>query len=97
MRTLKENDPGLLGAFERLAAREAGGGMPDHGVGSEKDRILAESEGPDASKRHQFERLYDSPELEGGYRWSVLKIVLVLVGLGSILAFAAFWLNGLPG
>lgn len=85
----------LVEAYERLAARDAGGGLSDHELESERERILTESETPEVAKRAQFERLYKSPEAAGGYRSRVLLVVMVAVGMGVVLALVAWWFGGL--
>lgn len=82
-------------AYERLAARDAGGGGSDHELESERERILSESEGGDVAKREQFKHLYESPEVETGYRSQLLLVVAIVAGLGFLLALIAWWFGGL--
>ncbi|HEX9843187.1 MAG TPA: hypothetical protein VGC20_10575, partial [bacterium] len=63
-----QHKPTLIEAYERLAARDAGGGSSHHELESERERILDESEAPGAARRWQFERLYRSRDLAGGYK-----------------------------
>jgi hypothetical protein len=87
----------LVEAYERLAARDAGGGVSDHELESERERLLADSESPQVAERLRYEHLYQSAELSGGYRaWALLALV-VLAGVGTLLALLAWWLGGFPG
>jgi ferric-dicitrate binding protein FerR (iron transport regulator) len=84
----------LRDAFERLAARDAGGGSTQHGLASERERLLEESEDPAAARRWFVERLYHSRDLAGGYKVRGLKAVAVLVGVGGALVLLAWWMGG---
>lgn len=85
----------LLDAYERLAARDAGGGMPEHELESEKERLLAESEGPQVAERYRYERLYRAADYAGTLRLRVLLAVVVLSAMGAALAIAAWLLGGI--
>lgn len=93
--TEQSHRPTLTDAYERLAARDAGGGLADHELESERERLLTDSESPEVAKRAQFEHLYDSPEAAGGYRSKLLLVVGVVATLGVLLAVAAWWFGGL--
>ncbi|HKJ00464.1 MAG TPA: hypothetical protein VKB51_18485 [bacterium] len=84
----------LIDAYERLAARDTGGGESDHELESERERMLTESESPEVAKRFQFDRLYRSEEAAGGYRARLLMVVAVVAGVGAVLALTAWWLGG---
>ena len=91
MHTEKNGSQGMLRAFQRLAEREAGGGLADHQLESEKERLLWESEGSEAAERYRFERLYQSIELAEGPRATLLRVLLVLAAVGCVLGVVAWW------
>ena len=86
--------PTLIEAYERLAARDTGGETDDHELESERERLLAESEAPEVARRWQFERLYRSREMAGGYKARGLMFVAVLACVGGALALLAWYLGG---
>lgn len=83
----------LIEAYERLAARDAGGAGSGHELESERERMLEESESPEVARRWQIDRLYDSAEAAGGFRRSGLLVVAVLAAVGGALVVLAWWLG----
>jgi hypothetical protein len=76
---------GLIGAYERLAARHADAEGDAVEVGPEKDRLLSESEGETLAHRHEYERVYGSAELAGRTRSALVKLAAVLLGMAALL------------
>lgn len=87
--------PTWVDAYERLAARDAGGGESDHELESERERLESDSESHTVAERAHFERLYESPEAAGGYRSRLLMVIAVAAAMGALLAIAAWWFGGL--
>jgi len=83
-----------LAAYERLAARDAGGGEADHELESERERLLEAGESPGLAERLNFERLYRSADQAGGYRTRLLLALVVLALVGGALAALAMLLGG---
>ncbi len=83
-----------LAAYERLAARDTGGGEADHELESERERLLEAGESPGLAKRLNFERLYRLADQAGGYRMRALLVLAVLAALGVALAVLAALLGG---